>query len=165
MRTILTLVTAALLAVFGIAGPAPAAIAGNGNPHFIYTDAAFDGTNLQVSFKEAGVGNGATVTVSTSATFSYVLGCVNGGSNHPKAANKSAFSSTASASGEFTATSGGNIVADLTLAAPTMQEILGRLSCPNGQTTTLFSAGWSNLSIADSTNGITVAIPGTWSVV
>lgn len=165
MRRILTLVTAALLTVFGLAAPAPAAIAGTGNPHFIYTDAAFDGTNLQVSFKEAGVGKGATVTVSTTATFTYVLACVNGGSNHPKAANKNAFSSTKSASGQFTATSGGNVVADLTLSAPSRQEILGTLNCPPGQTTTLFSAGWSDLSITDSTNGISVAIPGSWSLV
>ncbi|GAB4098384.1 hypothetical protein [Sinomonas halotolerans] len=161
---IAALLFAALLTAFTLAGPASAAKGGSGNPHFIYVTPSLVGNNLQVDFKEAGVGAGASVDVSTTATFTYELGCINGGSKHPKAANKEAFSVTPTASGSFTANAGGNVVASLTLVAPTDEEILATLECPPGQTTTLFSAYWSGLSITDVTNGITIAIPGTWSV-
>jgi hypothetical protein len=164
IRRILAILAAALLAVFAFAAPAQAGQGGSGNPHFIYATPQLVGNDLQVNFKEAGVGAGASVTVSTSATFSFELGCINGGSKHPKAANKEAFSTTASASGVFPANAGGNVVASLTLTAPSTAEIYANLICPPGQTTTLFSAQWSGLSITDSTNGITIAIPGTWSV-
>lgn len=163
IRRTLAILAAALLTVFGVAAPASASN-GGGNPHFIYATPQLVGSDLQVSFKEAGVGAGASVNVQTTATFSFVLGCINGGSNHPKAANKSAFSETGSASGTFPANAGGNVVASLTITAPSTQDILSHLSCPSGQTTTLLSAGWSNLSITDSTNGITLNIPGSWTV-
>jgi hypothetical protein len=164
LSKIFSVLAAVLLAVFAIASPADAAKTPNGNPHFVYVTPQLVGNDLQVNFKEAGVGSGASVTVSTTATFSFTLGCVNGGSNHPKAANKSAFSETGSASGVFPANAGGNVVESLTIPAPSMQDILSHLVCPPGQTTTLFSAGWSNLSITDSTNHITINVPGTWSV-
>lgn len=164
IRRILAVLASALLAVFVIAAPAQAGSGGSGNPHFIYATPQLVGSDLQVNFKEAGVGAGASVTVSTTATFSFILGCINGGSNHPKASNKSAFSETASASGTFPANAGGNVVASLTLTAPSSADILSHLICPPGQTTTLLGAGWSNLSIIDSTNGITLKIPGTWTV-
>jgi hypothetical protein len=165
VRTLLAVLATALLALFGVAAPASAAsLNGSGNPHFIYVTPQLVGNDLQVNFKEAGVGSGASVTVSTTATFSFTLGCINGGSKHPKAANKEAFSTTESASGTFTANAGGNVVSSLTLTAPSTETILSYLVCPPGQTTTLFSAGWSNLSITDSTNHITINVPGTWSV-
>ncbi|WP_369045596.1 hypothetical protein [Sinomonas sp. P10A9] len=117
-----------------------------------------------MNFKEAGVGAGATVDVTTTATFSFVLGCINGGSNHPKASNKTAFSNTVSKSEPFTASAGGNVIASETLNAPSMGTILSNLICPPGQTTTLLSAAWTNLSVTDTTNGITVNVPGTWTV-
>ncbi|MCH6471857.1 hypothetical protein [Sinomonas terrae] len=162
MRKIIATLGAALLALFAWTAPAQASTGGSGNPHFVYITPSVSGSNLVVNFKEAGVGAGASVTVSTAATYDFVLGCINGGSNHPKASNKTAFSSSQSASQTFTANAGGNVVANLTLTPPANQ--LSYLTCPSGQTTTLLSASWTDLSITDATNSITVNVPGTWTV-
>lgn len=165
IRQILAIAASALLAVFVVAAPAQAGSGGTGSPHFIYITPQLAGNDLQVNFKEAGVGAGATVYVSASATFSFTLGCINGGSNHPKASNKTAFSDTVSVPPHaFTATSGGNVISSLTVPAPSMSVILANLICPPGQTTTLIVAQWDHLVVTDTSNSITVNVPGTWAV-
>jgi hypothetical protein len=151
----------ALLAVAAVAvGSASAA---GGNAHFIKnaSSAALSGANLVCKFKEAGLASGSVETVSCSATQSVVYECVNGGNKNPAASNKKTFQTTVSKTGTFTADKNGNIVGSLTLA-PASASSLG-FSCPPGQTVTLVSVTYSNVTVSDSTSGASIALPGTFS--
>jgi hypothetical protein len=66
-----------------------------GSPHFINsaTSATVSGNTLTVSGKEAGLGDEAQVHIVVTATAE----CINPGSHHPKAANKT----SVSAAGDF----------------------------------------------------------------
>jgi hypothetical protein len=70
-------------------------VAWAGSPHFIdnATSASVSGNTLTVSGKEAGLGDEAQVHIVVTATAE----CINPGSHHPKASNKS----SVSAAGDF----------------------------------------------------------------
>lgn len=84
----------------------PMALAGS--PHFINsaTTVSVSGNTLTVSGKEAGLGDEAQVHIVLTATAS----CINGGGNHPQAANKT----SVSAAGDFPVQNG---KAEFTLTA------------------------------------------------
>jgi hypothetical protein len=134
-----------------------------GNPHFIQHDLAASINNagaLTVSFKETGLAAGSMETIQISSFETVVYGYINGGSNHPKASNKESFSGVETASGQFTADKNGNIVGSLTmnpLVLPPAQPV------PQGQTWTLLSVSYANVSLTDETSGATANIPGTFS--
>lgn len=132
------------------------------NPHFIQASAALqtDGS-LVVSFKEAGLGDTVTVLEQASANATASYACVNGGGNHPQAANKETVHGPVSASGNFTSGKNGNIVGSLTIAplGP------GTFSCPNGQQLVLAAVSYSGIAITDVTSNVTRPISGTFSVV
>jgi hypothetical protein len=133
-----TFVTIATLAVMLILAAVPALA---GNPHFVGTPSVTrDGNNLIVSGKEAGLGNEAQVHILVTADAS----CINPGSNKPKAANKESFS----AEGDFPVQNG-KAVFTLTLTA-TFQP-----SCSPPM-----SVVWSDVIVTDTTNGISVTLPG-----
>ena len=90
MRQLALVLTSTLL-VASAAIAAPAAWAGN--PHFVEVNATTSGNTLTVSGKEAGLGDEDQVHIVVSAT----AACINGGTNHPKAANKQ----SVSAAGDF----------------------------------------------------------------
>lgn len=158
LKSLLVAVTALLVGIV-IGGPASA----GGSPHFIknLTQAGADGTVLTVNFKEAGLQSGATETVTITATYAVTYECVNGGSHNPSASNKQTFSSDSSASGQFTANKNGNIIGSLSLDAPSATDL--GFSCPPGQTVTLYSVTWSNVSITDNTSGAYLDLKGTFS--
>lgn len=134
----------------------PAALAGN--PHFI-KNATFDslsGANLVASFKEAGLPSGATETITLSAHVAITYECVNGGGHNPSASNKTTFQETDSVSGNFTADQNGNIVGSLTLVAPSAASL--GFACPSGQTTTLVSVFYTNVSLSDADTGISIGL-------
>jgi hypothetical protein len=85
------LLTALVLGAAALAVPAAMA----GSPHFINsaTSATVSGNTLTVSGKEAGLGDEAQVHIVVTATAE----CINPGSHHPKAANKT----SVSAAGDF----------------------------------------------------------------
>ena len=158
MRKIAALLAGAL-AVAAFAAPSAMA----GNAHFIKnaTSASLSGSSLVCKFKEAGLESGSVETVSCSATESITYECVNGGGKNPSASNKHTFVTHASKSGQFTADRNGNIANSLTLS-PASASSLG-FSCPSGQTVTLVSVSYSNVSVADSTSGASISIPGTFT--
>ena len=139
-------------------GPAQAA---NGNPHFVKASASASGSSLTVTFKEAGLSSGSVETVTASADWTAQFACFNGGNKHPQAANKETLNGSASASGQFTADTNGNINGDLTITAPSV--LTNDFSCPSGQTEVLTYIQWSNVSITDETSGAFAAIPGTFT--
>jgi hypothetical protein len=131
------------------------------SPHFISASANgpdSDG-NLLVSFKEAGLGNNALINYTASADATATYACINGGGNHPKATNKETVSGPVTASGTFSSGKNGSISQSLTLEPPSP----GSFSCPSGQTLVLADVSYTNVSIADTTNGITEDIPGTFA--
>jgi hypothetical protein len=150
-----------VLAVAAVA--APIAAAAGGNPHFIAnaSSATLSGSNLVCKFKEAGLASGSRETVTCNATQSITYECVNKGGNNPAASNKKTFATTVSKTGQFTADRNGNIVGSLTLGPATAASI--GFSCPRGQTVTLVSVTYSNVTITDSTSGASIAIAGTFT--
>jgi hypothetical protein len=132
----------AVLALAAVAVAVPAAWAGS--PHFI--NSAFSVTRsdntLTVSGKEAGLGDEAQIHVELSATAL----CINPGSHHPKAANKT----SVSAAGDFPVQNG---KADFTLSATaTFQP-----SCSPPMTVV-----FTDVTVTDTTNGLTRSFPGTF---
>jgi hypothetical protein len=129
------------------------------SPHFVSASATLSGTNLVVSFKEAGLGTNQNInyTASADATATYV--CVNKGGANPSASNKTTVSGPVSASGTFNSGKNGNVTASLTLSPPPPPSDFG---CPKGQSQQTAEVSYTNVSIADTTNGITEPIPGTF---
>ena len=133
---------ALVVAVVAIIGAPTAAFAGS--PHFIKsaTVISASGDTLTVSGKEAGLGDEAQVHVVLTATAL----CINGGGNHPKAVNKGSFS----AEGDFPVQNG---KADFSLTVTaTFQP-----DC-----TPPMTVSWTDISLTDTTNNITLNIPGTF---
>lgn len=160
MKKLLLVASMATTLCLGVLSSAPA-LAASGHPHFIKnaTSASLSGSSLTASFKEAGLAAGATENVTLSATETITYECVNGGGMNPSASNKKTFRTRASTSGNFTADQNGNIVGSLTLS-PVSAADLG-FSCPPGQTVTLVSVTYSNITITDNTSGATISIPGS----
>jgi len=140
MRRALFLLPAAtaMTAVTLLAGPAVA-----GNAHFVGTPTATrSGDTLTVSGKEAGLGNEAQVHDVLSATAL----CINNGGHHPKAVNKESVSTE----GTFPVQNG---KADFTLSVTATFSP----SCSPPMT-----VAFTDITITDTTNGISVSIPGTF---
>jgi hypothetical protein len=137
-RTFLALVGVVIATLIA----APAAWAGS--PHFVKsaTEISVSGNTLTVSGKEAGLGDEEQIHVVLTATAL----CINGGGNHPKAVNKASFSSE----GDFPVQNG---KADFTLSlTATFQP-----DCSPPMT-----VSWTDISLTDTTNNITLDIPGTF---
>ena len=129
------------------------------SPHFISATAKLSGANLNVSFKEAGLGNNALITYNATANATATYVCVNGGNKNPSASNKETVSGPVSATGTFSSGKNGSISQTLTLSPPSA----GSFTCPSGQKLELASASYTDVAITDATNGITESIPGTFS--
>jgi hypothetical protein len=129
----------ATAAVSLLAGPAYA-----GSPHFINnaTSATRSDNTLTVNGKEAGLGDEAQVHIVLSATAL----CINGGGNHPKAVNKASLS----AGDDFPVQNG---KADFSLSVTAVFQP----SCSPPMT-----VSFTNVSVTDTTNGISLNIPGTF---
>jgi hypothetical protein len=129
------------------------------SPHFIRATAHLSGNNLVVDFKEAGLGTNQLITyvASANATATYV--CVNNGGGNPSAQNKTTVSGPVSATGTFDSGKNGQVTASLTINPPGP----GGFSCPPGQSLEIAQVTYTNVSVADTTNGIVEPIPGTFS--
>ncbi len=139
MRRILALSVTALAALFLVI---PAAWAGS--PHFVDSTvtATRTGNTLTVSGKEAGLGDEAQVHIVVSATAL----CINGGGNHPKAVNKESVSNEST----FPVQNG---KADFSLSLTAVFQP----PCSPPMT-----VEFTNVSVTDTTNGISVKLSGTF---
>jgi hypothetical protein len=145
-----------MLAAFVMAAPAALAV----SPHFVAASASLSGTDLVVSFHESGLGTNQLInfTANADATATYV--CVNKGGANPSASNKTTVQGPVSKSGTFSSGKNGNINQSLTLTPPPPPS---GFSCPSGQRQETAQVTYTNVSITDTTNGITATIPGTFS--
>jgi hypothetical protein len=154
MPRILLAIMAALVTVLWSASTALA-----DSPHFLRADASVDQAgNLVCSFKEAGLGNTtSTEAVTCSAQGTATYACINGGGNHPQAANKETVSGPVSASGDFPVRNG-QTTGTLVVSPPSQ----GSFSCPPGQRLVLASVSYSEVTLSGAA-GDTAVVPGTFS--
>lgn len=130
------------------------------SPHFISADANLTSSgNLEVQFKEAGLGDSQNVTEVASADATAEYACINNGGKHPQATNKETVSGPVTASGSFSSGKNGQITGSLTLSPPSQ----GSFSCPAGQNLILASVSYTNVSITDTNNSVSTSINGTFS--
>ena len=149
MRTPLA---AVLIAALVLLSAAPAALADN--PHFIRATGHLNSDgSLTVSFKEAGLGKNQNIdyVLSADATATYV--CVNRGGKNPSAANKSTVAGPVSATGTFNSGKNGQVTASLTVSPPPSD-----ISCPPGQKLELASVSYTNVTLTDTTNNVSISV-------
>jgi hypothetical protein len=146
IRTLLTAV-----AITAVAGAAYAT-----SPHFVSaSDAINDLGDLVVSFKEAGLGTNQLIAYTAAADGTAQYACINKGGNHPQASNKETVSGPVSATGAFSSGKNGQVTASLTVDPPGP----GNFSCPSGQSFVLASVSYTDVSITDTTNGVSESLP------
>jgi hypothetical protein len=153
-KRLLIALCAPILFIVAMAAPAHAV-----SPHFISASAKLSGTNLVVSFKEAGLGTNQLINYTASADSTVTYVCVNNGGANPSASNKTTITGPVSASGAFSSAKNGNVTASLTLNPPGP----GSFSCPPGQSLEIAQVSYTNVTITDTTNGISESISGTFS--
>jgi len=145
-----------LLAAMVMAAPAALAV----SPHFNSASASLSGSNLVVSFKEAGLGTNQLIAYEASANASATYVCVNKGGANPSASNKTTVNGPVSATGSFSSGKNGNVTASLTLTPP---QPPSTFSCPKGQKQATAEVTYTDVSIADTTNNITQPISGVFT--
>ena len=107
---------------------------------------------LVVNFDERGLGN-ENIDYTLTASASAVYACINGGNNHPQAANKETVNAEVSAAGSFEPKNG-RVVASLSAGPPSA----GAFSCPNGQRLVLASVSYTNIVLTDTSNGVSTPV-------
>jgi hypothetical protein len=149
-RLAAVLPAAALAAVLG----ASPALATSGAHFFAGTGGSVtDSGALAVTIDEAGVGQ-ALVSYDLAWTATADYGCVNGGGNHPQAANKE----TVSAGGDVTFSESpvnGRVHAAFTV--PGTPPGPGSFACPSGQDLVLADVSYS-ATLTDTTNGAAAGV-------
>jgi hypothetical protein len=110
---------------------------------------------LVVNFDESGLGNG-NIDYTLTADSTAVYACLNGGGNHPKAANKETKQGQVSTGGTFQSKNG-RVQASLTTGPLSA----GSFSCPSGQRLVLASVSYTNIVLTDTTNGTSKNVADT----
>jgi hypothetical protein len=125
--------------------------------HFFKSSGSVDNNGaLVVSFDEAGVGQQQVNYTLQVTTASATYACINGGGNHPKAANKETHSSSLTADATFNPTNG-----RVKASIATGPVSAGTFSCPGGQRLVLASVSYSGITLTDTTNNVTTTIADT----
>jgi hypothetical protein len=139
------------LCLLGLALVATAAIAGKAQ--FLRAPSASLGSpKVIVKWTEIGLGSTDTVNYIASATAGARYQCVNRGNNCPAASNKEDVLADVSVGGTFNVDKNGRITGSLTIPAPS-----GTLVCPGNQVVGVVSAVFTNITLTDTTNGVTAA--------
>jgi hypothetical protein len=108
---------------------------------------------LVVTIDEAGVGQAlVNYTLDWSGTATYA--CINGGGNHPKAANKATISGGGSSSFSESPING-RVMASFTV--PGTPPGPGSFSCPSGQTLVLAAVSYT-ATLTDTTNNVSTTV-------
>jgi hypothetical protein len=153
-----------LLTATAVAVAIACAAAWAANPHFVgKVKATIDGSgDVQVCWKEAGLGDNQNITYTAGAEATATYVCKNNGGQCPNAANKETVNGPVSATGTFASGKNGSITACLTFSPPDA----GTFTCPGGQTLTLADVSYSNIHVSDDTNNVTAsATPSSISAV
>lgn len=119
------------------------------------TGAVANSGALVVSFDERGLGH-ENIDYVLTADATAVYACINGGGNHPQAANKETVNAEVSAGGSFEPKNG-RVVASLTAGPPSA----GDFACPKGQRLVLASVSYTSIVLTDVTNGVSTSVADT----
>jgi hypothetical protein len=131
-----------------------AAFATSGAHFFSATGTVNDDGALVVSWDEAGLGQqlvNYTLTTDASATYA----CINGGGNHPKAANKESVNGPLSSPTFSRQAENGRVQA----SSPPLGPLPSTLVCPSGQTFVLACVSYTNIVLTDTTNNVSTDVP------
>lgn len=124
------------------------------SPHFISASGTVNADgSLTASFKEAGLGTNQNISYALTGQGTATWVCVNNGGANPSAQNKTTVNGPVSATGTFSSGKNGNVTASLTVQPPP-----SNISCPKGQKLELASASYTGVTLADTTNGISVTL-------
>jgi hypothetical protein len=130
-----------------------AASATSGAHFFSTTRSVNDAGALVVSWDEAGVGQQQVNYVLTAdSTANYA--CLNGGGNHPKAANKETVSGPLTSPQTGFLPQNGRVRGSLSVGPISA----GSFSCPSGQTLVLASVSYTNIVLTDVTNNVSTSV-------
>jgi hypothetical protein len=139
-----------VLAGFLLAAPAALAV----NAHFISATGSVNSDgSLTANFKEAGLGTNQNIDYALTGQGTATWVCVNNGGGNPSAQNKTTVNGPVSATGTFNSGKNGNVTASLTVQPPP-----SNITCPKGQTLELASASYTGVTLADTTNSISVTL-------
>jgi hypothetical protein len=154
LTKILLVLTATV--TFGLMAQAASATSG---AHFFSTSGTVTSTGaLNVGWDEAGVGN-ATVNYNLTTEASALYACINGGGNHPKAANKQASNGPITTPTQGVNPINGRVKVTLGSTDSIFAGPLGStLTCPSGQTFVLACVKYTNIVIHDLTNGVDASV-------
>ena len=73
--------------------------------------------------------------------------------SNPSAQNKTTVNGPVSATGSFSSGKNGNVTASLTVSPPPSD-----ITCPKGQNLEVASVGYANVTLTDTTNGVSVSL-------
>jgi hypothetical protein len=107
---------------------------------------------LAVAFKEAGLGDNVIVHYAVMTDVSGSCACVTNSGNCPSAANKFP-PTTVVTPGMFNSGKNGNVVATIITEEPDCQQV-SPATCPKGQTNTLVSLTYADITITDTDNHV-----------
>lgn len=116
------------------------------------TSSVADTGALAVDFDERGLGN-TNVDYLLTANAVALFACINGGGNHPKAANKETIYATVSAVASLEPKNG-RVQASITAGPPSA----GGFDCPPGQRLVLANVTYTGIVLTDTTNGVSVGV-------
>lgn len=134
------------------------------SPHFTKVTATLqnDG-DVDVKFKEVGLGNSLNIDYLATADTEVTCTCVTRSGKCPSAANKTTFEAQASASGTFPSGKNGSVSATLTIPAPECPASQPP-TCGGGQELRLSAISYKNIKIKDTTNFVeATATPSSFS--
>ena len=112
--------------------------------------------NLLFTWTEAGIGT-TDVNYQLQTIVTATFGCVNNGSNHPNASNKTTVTEPVGATVTLTADKNGKISGNVVLDTSSVSPPAG-FSCPSGQTEEALSATYSGNTIKDVTNNVSATV-------
>ena len=149
-------------------GPLTVEAAGEASPHFGRASAEGpDGFgNLQVVWQEAGLGAGELVEYLATANATAVYACRNSAGNFSRDAKKQEVVGPVSGNAGFASDRNGTIAGRVMLVPPDPvtppDPIFPPDPCSRGQTLVLVQSRYTDVVIADVTNGISQPVPGTF---
>ena len=108
---------------------------------------------LVVNFDERGLG-GDNIDYLLTADAEAVFACINGGNNHPQAANKETINAEVSEEATLEVKNG-RVVGSISAGPPSA----GDFSCPSGQRLVFASVTYTNIVLTDLTNNKSTDVP------
>lgn len=152
MSKTLRVIVVAIVALVASMAFAAGALADAPKIHSASSTVNNDGA-LVASWDERGLGNN-NIDYTLTADATAIYACINGGGNHPQAANKETVNAEVSAAGSFEPKNG-RVQASMEAGPPSA----GAFSCPKGQRLVLASVSYTNIVLTDTSNGVTTSLP------